>query len=156
MDINKIIFSRTAPKKKVEIVENLTQAELLSIAPSAILRIVKETGGSGTLRSRNKELRLPYNLRPGNDWNSEIEGVRIYKGNLFVDLYLQYENTDTSTSVSLSDFLNKGDYGGSIVRDDRYGNPRSYYFTYSSADKARFVGQLLLEYLNRKYKDKLS
>ncbi len=31
MDINKIIFSRTAPKKKVEIVENLTTKELLSI-----------------------------------------------------------------------------------------------------------------------------
>lgn len=72
-----------------------------------------------------------------------------------LDLYIQYENTDTSASVSLSDFLNKGDYRGSIVRDDRCGNPRSYYFTYTEADKARFVKQLLLEYLNCKYKDKL-
>ena len=73
-----------------------------------------------------------------------------------LDLYIQFENTDTSTSVRLDDFLKHGDYIGSIVRDDRCGNPRSYYFTYSTADKARFVKSLLLEYLNRKYKDRLS
>ena len=155
MDINKIIFSRTAPAKKVEIVKNLTQAELLSITPATIVKMIKDAG-TRLYKSRDKELRLSYERRTGNDWNSTVEGVRNYKGNSILDLYIQYGNTDTSTSVSLNDFLNKGDYRGSIVRDDRYGNPRNYYFTYSSADKARFVRQLLLEYLNRKYKDKLS
>ena len=155
MDINKIIFSRTAPRKKVEIVENLTQAELLSITPATVSKMIKEAG-SRLYKSRDKELRISYERRTGNRWNSTVEGVRNYKGNPTLDLYIQYENTDTSTSVSLSDFLNKEDYRGSIARDDRYGNPRNYYFTYTSADKARFVRQLLLEYLNRKYKDKLS
>ena len=154
MDINKIIFSRTAPKKKVEIAENLTRAELLSITPATISRMIKDAG-SRLYKSRDKEIRIPYERRTGNSWNSTVEGVRNYKGNPMLDLYIQYENTDTSTSVSISDFLNKGDYRGSIIRDDRYGNPRSYYFTYSSADKARFVRQLLLEYINRKYKDSL-
>ena len=154
MDINRIIFSRTAPKKKVEIVENLTQAELLSITPATVSRMIKDAG-SRLYKSRDKEIRIPYERRTGNSWNSTVEGVRNYKGNPMIDLYIQYENTDTSTSVTISDFLNKGDYRGSIVRNDRDGNPRSYYFTFSSADKARFVRQLLLEYINRKYKDRL-
>ena len=155
MDINKFIFSRTAPAKKVRIVENLIEAELLNIQPLTIVRMIKEAG-TRLYKSRDKELRISYERRTGNSWNSTVEGVRNYKGNPMLDLYIQYENTDTSTSVSLRDFLNKGDYRGCIVRKDRYGNPRSYYFTYSSADKARFVRQLLLEYLNRKYKEKLS
>lgn len=155
MDINKIIFSRTAPTKKVEIVKNLTEADLLSITPVTIVKMIKEAG-TRLYKSRDKEMRISYDLRTGNDWNSEVEGVRNYKGTPMLDLYIQYENTDTSTSVRLDDFLKHGDYKGSIVRDDRCGNPRSYYFTYSTADKARFVKSLLMEYLNRKYKDRLS
>lgn len=154
MDINKIIFSRTAPKKKVEIVENLISAELLSISTETIVRIVKDAG-TRLYKSRDKELRLSFERRTGNNWDSTIEGVRNYKGKPVLDIYYQYENTDTNTSVSLDDFLKRGDYRGSVVRDDRYGNPRSYYFTFTATDKARFVRRLLLEYLNRKYKDKL-
>lgn len=154
MDINKIIFSRTAPAKKVEIVKTLSISQLLSITPETIARMVKETG-SGISKSRNKELRISSDLRTGNNWNSEVEGVRLYKGELSVDLYLQYENTDTNTYDSLEKFLNKGDYRGSVIRSDRYGNNRHYYFTYSVADKAAVVQSILMEYLNRKYKDKL-
>ncbi len=120
MDINKIIFSRTAPSKKVEIVKTLSISQLLSITPEAITRMVKETGSSIS-KSRNKELRISSNLRTGNNWNSEIEGVRLYKGHLSVDFYLQFENTDTNTNDSLNNFLNKGDYRGSVIRSDRYG-----------------------------------
>lgn len=154
MDINKIIFSRTAPAKKVEIIENLTETELLSITPATIVKMIKEAG-TRLYKSRDKEMRISYERRTGNDWNSTVEGVRNYKGNPMLDLYIQYENTDTSTSVRLDDFLKHGDYRGSIVRNDRCGNPRSYYFTYTTADKARFVKSVLLEYINRKYKDKL-
>lgn len=154
MDINKIIFSRTAPSKKIEIVENLNLSELLAITPATISKMIKEAG-SRLYKSRDKEMRISYDRRTGNKWNSTIEGVRNSKGIPMLDFYIQYENTDTNTNVSLSDFLKKGDYRGSIVRDDRYGNPRSYYFTYSDTDKARFVRRLLLEYIYRKYKDKL-
>lgn len=154
MDINKIIFTRTGAAKKVEIVNNLTEAELLNIQPPTIVRMIKEAG-TRLYSSRDKELRFSFDRKPGNDWNSLIEGVRNYKGNLRIDFYIQYENTDTNLSASLSYFLKSEDYRGSIVRDDRCGNPRSYYFTYSSADKAQFVKSLLLEYLHRKYKDKL-
>ena len=150
MDINKIIFSRTALAKKVEIVKKLTQAELLSITPATIVKMIKDAG-TRLYKSRDKEMRISYERRTGNDWNSDVEGVRNYKGKPMLDLYIQYENTDTSTSVRLDDFLKYGDYRGCIVRDDRCGNPRSYYFTYTTADKARFVKSLLLEYLQRRY-----
>ena len=155
MDINKFIFSRTAPKNKIQIVRNLLITETLSITTETITRMVKETG-SGINKSRNKELRIPYGQRTGNDWNSEVEGIRLFKGKLSVDLYLQYENTDTTTSESLENFLSKGDYRGSVIRSDRNGNDRSYYLTYTESDKSEFIKSLLLEYLNRKYKDKLS
>ena len=107
MDINKTIFSRTAPAKKVEIVKNLTEAELLSITPATIVKIIKEAG-TRLYKSRDKELRISHDLRTGNDWNSTVEGVRNYKGSPMLDLYIQYENTDTSTSVRLDDFLKHG------------------------------------------------
>lgn len=154
MDINKFIFTRTAPAKKIEAIEGLSQTELLSITPTTIAKMVKEAG-TRLYKSRDKEMRISCTRRTGNDWNSEVEGVRNYKGNPMLDLYIQYDNTDTVTSVSLDDFLKYGDYKGSIQRNDRNGNPRSYYFTYTSADKARFVKSLLLEYINCKYKDKL-
>ena len=154
MNINRIIFTKTAPKKKVEIVENLTPTELLSITTETITRMAKEAG-TRLYKSRDKEQRFSYERRTGNNWDSTIEGVRNYKGKPVLNIYYQYENTDTNTSVSLEDFLKRGDYRGSVVRDDRYGNPRNYYFTFSSTDKARFVRRLLLEYLYTKYADKL-
>lgn len=152
MDVNKIIFSRTAPSGKTETVKSLSTGELLAITLETITRMVRENG-SHIGNSRDKELRISPEFRTGNDWNSEVEGVRLYKGHLSVDLYLQYGNTDTSTSASLGNFLAKGDYRGSVVRDDMRGNPRSYYFTYTEADKAGVVKSVLLEYLKRKHKD---
>lgn len=152
MNINKIIFSRTAPAKKVGIVKNLTEAELLSINYATILRVLKETGTKQS-NSRNKTFRM---TRPvSNDWNAEFEGVNLYRGKLFADIYLQYDSTDTNVSVPFEDFLKKGDFRGSITRPDRYDNPRTHYFTFREIDKAIVLGRLLMDYLNRKYKDKL-
>ena len=153
MNINKIIFTRTAPAKKVGIIKNLTIPELLSINYATIMRVVKETGTKQS-NSRNKTFRM---TRPvSNDWNAEFEGVNLYRGKLFADLYLQYDSTDTNVSVPFEDFLKKGDFRGSITRTDQFGNPQTHYFTFREIDKAIVLGRLLMDYLNRKYKDKLS
>ena len=152
MNINKIIFSRTAPFKKVGIVKNLTIPELLSINYATIMRVVKETGTKQS-NSRNKTFRM---TRPvSNDWNAEFEGVNLYRGKLFADIYLQYDSTDTNVIVPFEDFLKKGDFIGSITRSDSYNNPQTHYFTFREIDKAIVLGRLLMDYLNRKYKDKL-
>ena len=152
MNINKIIFSRIAPAKKVGIVKNLTILELMSINYATILRVVKETGTKQS-NSRNKVFRM---TRPvSNDWNAEFEGVNLYRGKLFADIYLQYDSTDINVSIPFEDFLKKGDFRGSITRTDRYDNPQTHYFTFREIDKAIVLGRLLMDYLNRKYKDKL-
>ena len=152
MNINKIIFSRTAPAKKVGIVKNLTIPELLSINYATILRVVKEIGAKQS-NSRNKTFRM---TRPvSNDWNAEFEGVNLYRGKLFADIYLQYDSTYTNVCVPFEDFLKNGDFRGSPIRTDRYDNPQTHYFTFREIDKAIVQGRLLMDYLNRKYKDKL-
>ena len=142
MDINKVIFSRTAPAKKVEMVNNLTIPELLSINYATILRVVKETGTRQS-NSRSKTLRM---TRPvSNDWNAEFEGVNLYRGKLFANIYLQYDSTDTNVSVPFEDFLKKGDFRDSITRPDRYDNPQTHYFTFREIDKAIVLGRLLMD-----------
>lgn len=152
MNINEFIFTRTAPAKKIEIVKTLSQKELLSVRPDTIKRIIREVG-SNRYKSRDKSLRISD---VGNNWNSTFDGVETCKGNLYVELYLQYENIDTSTSESFEKFFCKGEYRGSVVRSDRYGNPRYYYFTYTEADKAECVRMVLLTYLHLKYKERLT
>lgn len=151
-DINQVIFSRTRPEKKKLTIENLGQDELLAIKPETVKRIIKESGMS-MYRSRNKRLRIPRACQTGNSWNSTIESWSLIEGRAYVDFYIQYENTDTSTSDTFDNFICRGEYPGQIRRDDRHGNPRTYYFTYDEADKARTIRSLLHTYIQVKYRE---
>ena len=52
-NINEELFKRYAPKKKLEIINNLTAAELLATTPETVKRIAKEAGTkAGTARSK--------------------------------------------------------------------------------------------------------
>lgn len=154
-NINTELFRRTSPVKKIEIVKNLTQVELSRTSEGTILRIVKETGRrrKGT---RDYEFYINPDRRKGNNWNSVIEGIWLYKGKLSVMVYIQFDNTDTSLIVPFNDFFKKGDFRGTIKRDDRYGNPQTYYYVYDETDKTEVLRSFCLEYVNTKYKSKLS
>ena len=69
-NINNIIFTRTAPKKKLEIINSLSQGELLAITYPTILRIIKEAGQGDSSKVRCKFKTL-YLSGATNDWNSE-------------------------------------------------------------------------------------
>lgn len=153
-DINQVIFSRMRAERKKEIIESLGQTELLSLKQDTIKRIIKEVGNR-MYQSRNKELRLLDTFRTGNKWDSTIESWCIMKGKIYIDFYVQYENTDTNISDTFDNFIRRGEYLGQIHRDDRYGNPRTYYFTYNESDKARAIRYLLTDYVYKKYGDKL-
>lgn len=155
MDINIEIFKRYQPKKKLEIIESLTDKELLNLKESTVIRIVKEVGNFHHQSKRNKLLSINSERRWGNAWNSTFEGVDFYKGELYVELYFQYENTDTNMSEEWRRFFRQGNYEGQCRRDDRMGNLRTYYFTYNESDKAKCIKSILLEYIYRKYADKL-
>ena len=154
-DINIELFKRTSPVRKIEIVNNLTQVELSSISKETILRIVKETGrrNSGT---RNYELYIAHERRCGNNWNSEVEGILLYKEKASVMVYVQFDNTDTSLLIPFNDFFKKGEFRGTVKRDDRYGNPQTYYYVYNEKDKAEVIRSICLEYVNTKYKERLN
>lgn len=155
MDINIELFKRTAPEKKLEIINKLSKGELLNITELTLLRIVKEAG-HGKPRSRNKQLFISYEKQAGNNWNSQVEGIELYKGILSLNMYVQYSNTDTNKDANLKDFLRRGEYRGHINYEDRYGNQQTSYFTYDDSDKARVIKSICLEYIYTKYASKLT
>lgn len=122
INVNTELFKRTVPVKKIEIIENLKQDELNRVSEETIFKIVKETGRRLT-GSRNYEFYVNPDRRKGNNWNSVVEGLWLYKGKLNVMVYVQFDNTDTSLIVPFQYFFKKGDFRGTIKRDDRYGNP---------------------------------
>ena len=154
MNVNNFIFTRTQPKKKLEVIEKLSNDELLAVSESTVKKIIKEVG-QRRYKSRDKELRIDYDRRVGNNWNSTVESVDLVKGKLYIGFYIQYSNTDTNTSDDYEDFFKRGNYRGEIRRLDAYGNGRTYYFCYDESDKARVMKSILLEYVYSKYADKL-
>ena len=153
-NINTELFKRYAPKKKLEIIESLSPSELLATTPATIKRIINEAGRN-MFRSRNKRLFISKERQRGNSWNSTVEAVEIVKGKPYLDIYVQYENTDTNTDFPLVSFLQRGESRVEINRDDKYGNPRTYYSNYNEGCKVRVIKSILLQYVYNKYSDKL-
>ncbi len=153
-NINDVIFSRTQPLKKIAIINGLKVDELWNTNKATIARIVREVGRN-RYRSRDKELYISHDRRAGNNWNSTIERISLVKRVLFVDIYIQYDSTDTCTVETYEEFFMMRTYHGSIERDDWRGNPRTYYFEYSVDEKAEVIRSILLEYVYTKYAEKL-
>lgn len=154
MDINGFIFSRTQPQKKIDIIKSLSCDELLAVKEATIKRMVKETGRKMG-RTRDRELYISCERREGNAWNSTIESVDVVKNKIYINLYVQYSNTDSTLCEDYDEFFANGSYRGELHRTDRYGNPRTYYFIYSREAKATVVKAILLEYVFTKYAEKL-
>lgn len=153
-NINQELFKRYAPKRKLEIINNLTTAELLTTTPETLMRIVKEAGTkAGTARS--KVLRISSKRRSGNDWNSTIESVEIHRDKLVLDIYVQMDSTDTNHFEPYSNFSKDGNYTGKVYTTNRYGDQVPNYFIYNQEDKAGVIKSILLEYVYTKYADKL-
>lgn len=154
-DINNELFKRYAPKKKLEIIESLTQDELLRTTPDTIKRIVREAG-THIYKSRDKRLSIAVERQTGNNWNSTILGAEICKGKLIVLYDIEYSNTDTTDGVYFSEFMKGDTFRGTYTTTDRFGNPQTYYCLYYDADRANAIKSLLLEYVYKKYDDKLN
>lgn len=154
MNINDLIFSRTQPDKKLEIIKGMSDSEIMRLTEDSATKMVKEAGRA-RYKSRDKELYISRSNRAGNQWNSTIDSFYTHKGKLQLSAYIQYENTDTNDSESYSRFFGRGNYEGQFRAYDRRGNERSYYYTYDEHDKANVLRSLLLQYVNVKYAEKL-
>ena len=154
-NINLELFKRYAPKRKLEIIASLSQEEILALTPATIIRMVREAGEFHYKSKRDKKLCVRRVIRKGNEWNSEFTGVDLLKGKLYVNLYVQYDNTDTEDCISYDEFMrDKERFRGTIKTTDRYDNPQTYYYFYDNDDRARAIRSLLYEYVYRKYLDK--
>ena len=155
MNINDIIFTRTAPQKKLDIINSLSEDELLITSKATVKRIIKECG-INVYRRKHTRLHIDYDRRAGNNWNSLVESIDLIFDSVQINFYVQYENTDTNTSDDYGSFFTGGIYRGEVRRSDMYGNERTYYFNYDRNDKAKVMRSLLLEYVYTKYKNKLN
>ena len=154
VNINQEVFKRYAPKKKLDLINGLSETELLATTPETLMSIVKEAGTKvGTARS--KVLRISSKRRSGNDWNSTVESVEIHRGKLMLDIYVQMDSTDTNHFEPYSNFSKDGNYTGKVFTTNYYGDSIPHYFTYDRQDKAKVIKSILLEYLFTKYADKL-
>ena len=154
-NINIELFKRYQPKRKLEMIDNLTTDELFAISPDTMKRIIKEAG-TNFHKSRDKQLMLSESQSTGNNWNSTINGVELINGKLYVSIYVQYSNTDTDTSEHYRNFFRRCSYRGEIRASDCYGNPRYYYFVYDESEKAKALRSILKQYVYNKYPSKLN
>ena len=153
-NINQELFKRYKPKKKLDLIYQLSADELLATTPETIKRIAKETGRS-IGKSRNKVLRISNDRRSGNNWNSDIEAVEFINGNLYLNIYFQMDNTDTNICEKYLNFFKGEEYHGKHYTTNRYGDQVPNYFIYNREDKAGVIKSILLEYVYTKYADKL-
>lgn len=155
MNINTELFRRYKPENKLEIIKALTQAELLNVTKSTILRIIKEAGkgDSNKVRSKFKTLRLIK--RVGNNWNSSIESVyNSKKDEIFLSVYIQGDDTDTTDTCRMDDFLdNRYDTitCGKLHESFRNGYGHTVVANYHREDRAEVIREILSTYVHCKY-----
>ena len=158
MDINNFLFTRTAPKKKLAVINTLSQGELLAITYKTILRIIKEAGqgDSSKVRCKFKTLFLE---NAGNKWNSRV--ISIFNGKkdeIYLSVYIQGDDTDTYEFPKLKDFLDncyEEQCLGKLHESFRNGYEHDVPANYNRTNRARVVRAILTAYVKNKYRDKL-
>ena len=157
-NINNIIFTRTAPKKKLEIINSLSQGELLAITYPTILRIIKEAGQGDSSKVRCKFKTL-YLSGATNDWNSKVTNIYNWKKDeVYLSVYILGDDTDTYEFPKLKDFLDnryEEQCLGKLHESFRNGYEHDVPANYNRTDRARVVRAILTAYVKNKYRDKL-
>ena len=158
MDINNFLFTRTAPKKKLAVINTLSQGDILSVTYKTILRIIKEAGVGDSNKTRCKFKTL-YLSGATNDWNSKVRNIyNSKKDEVYLSVYIQGDDTDTEVSYKLRDFLyNRYEEQclGKLDESFRNGYEHKVPANYDRSDRARVIKAILTAYIENKYADKL-
>ena len=157
-NINQFIFTRTAPKKKLEVIENLSQSELLSITYATVLRIIKEAGLGDTNKTRCKFKTL-FLSGATNNWNSKVRNIyNSKKDEVYLSVYIQGDDTDTDVSYKLREFLDnryEKQCLGHLEELFSNGYEHKVPANYDREDRARVIKAILVAYIENKYSEKL-
>lgn len=157
-NINVELFKRYAPKKKLEIINSLSENELLSISYATILRIIKEAGKGDSGKARNKFKTL-FLSDAGNNWNSNVTSIWNGKNVIMMSVYIQGDDTDTYTDYKLKDFLDnryENQCLGMLHESFRNGYSHDVPANYDRADRAKVIKAILTAYIKNKYNNKLN
>lgn len=158
-NINTFLFTRTNPNTKLEIINALSQSELLTITYSTILRIIKEAGSGDSNKTRCKFKTLYLN-GAGNNWNSKITNIYNWKKDeVYLSVYIQGDDTDTEVSYKLRDFLDnryEEQCLGKLFESFCNGYEHNVPANYDRSDRAGVIRAILVQYIKNKYADKLS
>lgn len=158
MDINNFLFTRTAPKKKLAVINTLSQGDLLSVTYKTILRIIKEAGVGDSNKTRCKFKTL-YLSDATNDWNSKVRNIyNSKKDEVYLSVYIQGDDTDTEVSYKLRDFLDnryEEQCLGKLDESFRNGYEHKVPANYDRSDRARVIKAILTAYVECKYESKL-
>lgn len=144
--INTFIFSKKPCKRKLDVVNKLEESRLLEIELSTIKRMLMLAG-----RRDGKSRYFRLRDTPGNDYNSIVESVSLYKDTLYVSIWVQLINTRTSINERMNVFFANNEYKGSAIDYDRDGNSHTLYFTYLQHERAEVIRSILREYIYHKY-----
>ena len=147
-NINTFIFSKNPCKKKLEVVKNLREDQLLEIELDTIRKMLRTAG-----RRYGKNRYLNLRNKPGNNHNSTVKSVSLYSYGdvLYVSIDIQCSNNNTNINIPMDSFFNGKEYIGSIVEYDKYGDPHTRNFTYSQSEKAEVIRSILIEHIYHKY-----
>lgn len=158
VNINEFIFTRTQPKKKLEVIKNLQEGELLSITYKTILKIIKDAGTGDPNKTRCKFKTL-YLDGAGNDWNSTVTKIfNRQKDEIYMNVYIQGDDIDTDVWYELKDFLDnryEEQCLGKLHESFRNGYEHDVPANYNRSDRARVIKAILTAYVEIKYADKL-
>ena len=107
MNINVEIFKRYSPEEENRNHQQAYSSRAFHGGICDLVRVVKEAG-YGRDKSRSKDLNIHPDRRKGNNWDSLVERLSWCNGKLYVDVYFQYENTDTTVCVIAQEFFSRG------------------------------------------------
>ena len=120
-------------QSKIDTINDLSDDEILSVPKSLVKSLVEACGGNIVVKSER---------RKGNHWNSLVEDVHVSKSNMFVDIYLQNDSTDTNLAEYYDSFFISG---SSAYRG--YSERLEMRFSYSKSDRADVMRSILCEYV---------
>jgi len=139
IDINKMVFSNTPAENILHYIKTASPQEIRKTTPATILRIISEC------KNDDGDFWIDSDRRAGNNWDSTIEHLYIYGNRPMLMFYVQGDKTDTSTSVSYTEFNSCNGYRGSC----RLGS-----FRYDADEVADVIRCILAEYVYYTYIEK--
>ena len=139
--LEEVLFTNGDLSEKVSFINDMVVSELMEVKKPLVKSIVEKCGENGTLWIDRKR-------RVENGWNSSVDNVSVYNGDVYVEIYVQDAHTDTSMSEEFNKFFRKGEY---FSRDNRL----NVGVDYKEGQKAEVMRSILLECVYQQFCDEV-